>query len=154
MRAVVSPTMPATVIGERIGWGYSIRTLSGRVAELWPVYVPPDPASRTTYLAGEIAQCDFWFPIRLPVGFGQTRTAAQLPVLTMITGYARWASALLLRSRRARICMPAGGGVRVHPHMSFCVRPDVQVGLGGLCLFLALSGVTFGCPPASRRPEG
>jgi hypothetical protein len=26
-------------------------------------------------------------PIRLPVGFGQTRTASQLPVLTMITGY-------------------------------------------------------------------
>jgi hypothetical protein len=36
---------------------------------------------------GEIAQCDFWFPpIRLPVGFGQTRAANQLPVLTMITG--------------------------------------------------------------------
>lgn len=96
------PTMPATVIAERIGWPYSIRTLSGRVAELRPIYVPPDPASRTTYLAGEIAQCDFWFPpIRLPVGFGQTRTPAQLPVLTMITGYARWASGLLLPTRRA-----------------------------------------------------
>ena len=72
------------------------------MAELRPVYLPPDPASRTTYLAGEIAQCDFWFPpIRLPVGFGQTRTATQLPVLTMITGYARWALALLLPTRRA-----------------------------------------------------
>jgi hypothetical protein len=58
--------------------------------------------SRTTYLAGEIAQCDFWFPpIKLPVGFGQTRTASQLPVLTMITGYARWALALLLPTRQA-----------------------------------------------------
>ena len=96
------PTMPATVIAERIEWPYSIRTLSGRVAELRPIYVPPDPASRTTYLAGEIAQCDFWFPpIRVPVGFGQTRTAAQLPVLTMITGYARWGSGLLLATRRA-----------------------------------------------------
>ena len=96
------PTMPATVIAERIEWPYSIRTLSTRVAELRPIYVPPDPASRTTYLAGEIAQCDFWFPpIRLPVGFGQTRTATQLPVLTMITGYARWASALLVPTRRA-----------------------------------------------------
>jgi transposase len=95
------PTMPATVIAERIGWPYSIRTLSGRVAELRPIYVPPDPASRTTYLAGEIAQCDFWFPpITLPVGFGQTRTATQLPVLTMITGYARWASGLLVPTRR------------------------------------------------------
>jgi transposase len=95
------PTMPATVIAERIGWPYSIRTLSGRVAELRPIYVPPDPASRTTYLAGEIAQCDFWFPpITLPVGFGQTRTPSQLPVLTMITGYARWASGLLVPTRR------------------------------------------------------
>ena len=96
------PTMPATVIAERIGWRYSIRTLSTRVAELRPIYLPPDPASRTSYLAGEIAQCDFWFPpIRLPVGFGQTRTPTQLPVLTMITGYARWASGLLLPTRRA-----------------------------------------------------
>ena len=56
------PRMPATVIAERIGGAASIRTLSGRVAELRPVYLPPDPASRTTYVAGEIAQCDFWFP--------------------------------------------------------------------------------------------
>jgi transposase len=95
------PTMPATVVAERLEWRYSIRTLSTRVAELRPIYLPPDPASRTTYLAGEIAQCDFWFPpITVPVGFGQTRTATQLPVLTMITGYARWASALLVPSRR------------------------------------------------------
>jgi transposase len=96
------PTMPATVIAERIEWRYSIRTLSARVAELRPIYLPPDPSSRTSYQAGEIAQCDFWFPpIRLPVGFGQTRTASQLPVLTMITGYARWASAVLVPTRRA-----------------------------------------------------
>jgi transposase len=96
------PAMPATVIAERIEWRYSIRTLSARVAELRPVYLPPDPSSRTTYLAGEIAQCDFWFPpIRLPVGFGQLRTAAQLPVLTMITGYARWVLAVLVPTRRA-----------------------------------------------------
>lgn len=84
------PTMPATVIAERIGWERSIRVLSARVAELRPVYLPPDPASRTTYVAGEIAQCDFWFPpIELPVGFGQTRTAKQLPVLTMVCAYSR-----------------------------------------------------------------
>lgn len=81
------PRMPATVIGERIGWRYSIRTLSGRVAVLRPMYLPPDPASRTVYVAGEIAQCDFWFlDITLPVGFGQVRAAGQLPVLTMVCG--------------------------------------------------------------------
>jgi hypothetical protein len=60
------------------------------VAELRPLYLPPDPASRTTYLAEEIAQRDFWCsPVKLPFGFGQTRAAAQLPVLAMITGCAR-----------------------------------------------------------------
>jgi transposase len=97
----VYPRMPATVIAERIGWSRSIRVLSSRVAELRPVYLPPDPASRTSYVAGEIAQCDLWFPpIELPVGFGQTRTAKQLPVLTMVLGYSRWLLAMLLPSRR------------------------------------------------------
>jgi transposase len=96
------PTMPATVISERIGWPYSIRTLSGRVAELRPLYLPPDPASRTTYATGELAQCDFWFPdIELPVGFGQVRAAKRLPALTMATGYSRWLSAVLIPSRQA-----------------------------------------------------
>jgi transposase len=76
--------------------------LKDRVAVLRPVYLPPDPASRTSYEVGEIAQCDFWFPeIELPVGFGQTRTAKQLPVLVMVTGYSRWLSALLIPTRAA-----------------------------------------------------
>jgi transposase len=94
------PSMPATVIAERIGWERSIRVLRDRVAELRPAYLPPDPASRTTYAAGELAQCDFWFPeITLPVGFGQTRTATRLPVLVMVSGYSRWLSARLVPSR-------------------------------------------------------
>jgi transposase len=96
------PRMPATVIAVRVGWTRSIRVLSARVAELRPVYLPPDPASRTAYVAGEIAQCDLWFPpIELVVGFGQTRKPALLPVLTMIWAYSRWVSALLIPSRRA-----------------------------------------------------
>lgn len=96
------PQMPATVIAERIGWERSIRVLRDRVAELRPVYLPPDPASRTQYVAGEIAQFDLWFPpISLPVGFGQTRPATQLPVLTMVCGYSRWAAAVLIPSRTA-----------------------------------------------------
>jgi transposase len=98
----VYPRMPATVIAERIGWTRSIRTLSGRVAELRPAYLPPDPVSRTSYEPGEIAQCDLWFPpITLPVGFGQTRKPTQLPVLTMVCGYSRWLSGLLIPTRSA-----------------------------------------------------
>jgi transposase len=97
------PSMPATVIAERIGWDRGITVLKQRVAQLRPAYLPVDPASRTTYAAGEVAQCDLWFPpIELPVGFGQTRTARQLPVLTMVTGYARWLSATLIPSRCAQ----------------------------------------------------
>jgi len=94
------PSMPATVIAERVGWGRGLTVFKERVAELRPVYLPPDPASRTSYVAGEISQCDLWFPpITMPVGFGQTRRPAQLPVLTMITGYSRWLSAVLIPTR-------------------------------------------------------
>ena len=96
------PAMPASVIAERIGWPHSGRTLRTRVAELRPAYLLPDPASRTSYAAGELAQDDFWFPdIEVPVGFGQVRSAKQLPVLTMVCGYSRWASAVLIPSRNA-----------------------------------------------------
>lgn len=98
----VTPTMPATVIAERIGWDHSIRVLRSRVSELRPVYLPPDPASRTTYEPGELAQFDFWFPpIELPVGHGQSRTAKRLPVMTMCSGYSRWTGAVLIPCREA-----------------------------------------------------
>jgi transposase len=94
--------MPATVIAERIGWTRSLTVLKDRVRELRPAYLPPDPASRTTYQAGEVAQCDLWFPaVTVPVGFGQARQGSRLPVLVMVTGYARWLAARLLPSRAA-----------------------------------------------------
>jgi hypothetical protein len=48
------PDMPATVIAERVGWTHSVRVLRDRVAELRPVYRPPDPASRTVARADEL----------------------------------------------------------------------------------------------------
>jgi transposase len=96
------PTMPATVIAQRIGWERGLTVLKDRVRELRPVYLPPDPASRTSYAAGEIAQCDFWFPpVMVPVGCGQVRRPVQLPVLTMIAGYSRWLLAVLIPTRTA-----------------------------------------------------
>src|SRR4051794_21646176 len=100
------PTMPATVIAERIGWSRSMTVLKARVAELRPVYLPPDPASRTAYVTGEIAQFDLWFPpIQLSVGCGQVRPPTALPVLTMVCGYSRWAAAVLIPSRAAEDLM-------------------------------------------------
>jgi transposase len=96
------PTMPATVIAERVGWDRGLTVLKDRVRELRPAYLPPDPASRTAYEPGELAQCDFWFPpVSVPAGFGQERRPVQLPVLTMVSGYSRWLSAVLVPSRHA-----------------------------------------------------
>jgi transposase len=93
------PTMPATVIAERVGWERSLTVLKDRVRQLRPEYLPPDPASRTTYVAGELAQCDLWFPpVDVPLGAGQI---GRPPVLVMVSGYSRWMSAVLLPSRQA-----------------------------------------------------
>jgi transposase len=93
------PTMPATVIAERIGWDRSMTSLKDRVRVLRPLFLPADPSSRTTYLPGELIQCDLWFPaVDIPLGFGQV---ARPPVLVMVSGYSRWMQALMLPSRKS-----------------------------------------------------
>lgn len=68
-----TPTMPTTVIAERIGWEKGMTVLKDRVRELRPAYLPVDPVSRTTYQPGELAQCDLWFPpVDIPLGYGQS----------------------------------------------------------------------------------
>lgn len=93
------PDMPATVIAERVGWSRSITVFRSRVAELRPLFAPTDPASRTSYAPGELAQCDLWFPpVDIPVGFGQVQ---RLPVLTVTAGYSRMPGALMIPTRQA-----------------------------------------------------
>ncbi len=58
------PDMPATVLAERVGWTGSIRWFSDNVKRLRPEHRPIDPADRITWLAGDAAQCDLWFPPR------------------------------------------------------------------------------------------
>jgi len=38
------PTMPASVIAERVGWTRGMTVFNTRVRELRPAYLPPDPA--------------------------------------------------------------------------------------------------------------
>ncbi|MBZ9644484.1 IS21 family transposase [Streptomyces sp. PSKA30] len=92
-----TPTMPATVIAERIGWEKGMTILKERVRELRPAYLPVDPVSRTVYQPGELAQCDLWFPpVDIPLGYGQ---AGRPPVLVMVSGYSRVITARMLPTR-------------------------------------------------------
>lgn len=94
-----TPTMPATVIAERIGWEKGMTVLKERVRELRPAYLPVDPVSRTVYQPGELAQCDLWFPpVSVPLGHGQ---AGSPPVLVLVSGYSRIIAARMLPSRQA-----------------------------------------------------
>src|SRR3712207_5521055 len=66
------PEMPSTVVMERVGWTRGKTVFFDRVAQLRPLFRPVDPASRTEYQPGELAQCDLWFPpAEVPLGFGQ-----------------------------------------------------------------------------------
>jgi transposase len=94
------PQMPATVIAERIGWDRSMTVLKERVRVLRPVYAPHDPSSRTTYVPGEVGQCDLWFPpAQIPLGFGQ---AGSPPVLVLTAGYSRFLAARMIPTRHAQ----------------------------------------------------
>ncbi|GAA1262397.1 IS21-like element ISMbo1 family transposase [Kitasatospora nipponensis] len=92
-----TPTMPSTVIAERIGWEHGMTVLKDRVRELRPAYLPVDPVSRTTYQPGELAQCDLWFPaVDIPLGYGQN---GRPPVLVIVSGHSRVIAARMLPSR-------------------------------------------------------
>lgn len=91
------PAMPATVIAERIGWTRSSSVLRARVADLRPLYRGVDPADRTEYKAGELVQCDLWFPpVKIPLGSGQVGSP---PVLVMTSGFSRFITARMIPSR-------------------------------------------------------
>lgn len=95
-----TPTMPATVIAERIGWERGLTILKKRVRELRPAYLPVDPVSRTVYQPGELAQCDLWFPpADIPLDYGQS---GRPPVLVVVCGYSRVITARMLPSSPRR----------------------------------------------------
>jgi transposase len=93
------PRMPATVIAERIGWDRGLTQLKVRVAELRPLFLPPDPVSRTEYVPGELAQWDLWFPaVDIPLGGDQV---GRPPVIVGVSGYSRWIVARMIPSRES-----------------------------------------------------
>jgi hypothetical protein len=73
--------------------------LKDRIRELRPLFAPPDPAQRTSYRPGELAQFDLWQPdVAIPIGHGQ---AEKLWVLVGVAGFSRLIGAWMIPSRQA-----------------------------------------------------
>ena len=92
-----TPSMPATVLAERVGWSGSATWFRQNVAAIRPDYAPTDPADRIVYHPGDQVQCDLWFPEpRIPVADG---TEVVLPVLVMVASFSKFIIALMIPSR-------------------------------------------------------
>ncbi len=94
---VTTPDMPATVIAERVGWTGSITWFRDNVRRLRPEHRPVDPSDRLTWLPGDAAQCDLWFPPKkIPLEDGSTTL---LPVLVITCAYSRFILARMIPTR-------------------------------------------------------
>jgi transposase len=91
------PSMPATVIAQRVCWAGGHSWFGENVARIRPEYAPSDPCDRLVHLPGEQVQCDLWFPGQLvPDHAGVLRS---FPVLVMVAAYSRFIAAVMLPSR-------------------------------------------------------
>lgn len=91
------PTMPATVLAQRVGWAGGHSWFAENVARIRPEYAPADPCDRLVHLPGEQVQCDLWFPGALvPDHAGVLRS---FPVLVMVAAYSRFIAAMMIPSR-------------------------------------------------------
>ena len=94
---VLDPLMPASVIAHRVGWVRSGSLFRAKVASMRPLFAGVDPTDRTVYKAGEIVQCDLWFPKDpIPIGAG---LSAIPPVLTMVSAWCGYMMAVMIPTR-------------------------------------------------------
>lgn len=91
-----TPSMPATVLAERVGWSGSATWFRQNVALIRPDYAPTDPADRIVHHPGDQVQCDLWFPApRIPV----EGSLVMLPVLVMVASFSKFITAVMIPSR-------------------------------------------------------
>lgn len=91
------PTMPASVLAQRVGWKGGHSWFAENVARIRPEYAPADPCDRLVHLPGEQVQCDLWFPGALvPDHAGALRS---FPVLVMVAAHSRFIAAMMIPSR-------------------------------------------------------
>lgn len=92
-----TPDMPATVIAERVGWTGSITWFRDNVRQLRPEHRPVDPSDRLTWMPGDAAQCDLWFPPKkIPLEDGSTTL---LPVLVITSAHSRFMLGRMIPTR-------------------------------------------------------
>lgn len=92
-----TPDMPATVIAERVGWTGSITWFRDNVRRLRPDHRPVDPSDRLTWLPGDAAQCDLWFPPKkIPLEDG---SKTLLPVMVMTAAHSRFMVGRMIPTR-------------------------------------------------------
>ena len=93
---LATPSMPATVLAERVGWSGSSSWFRQNIAAIRPDYAPTDPADRIVYHPGDQVQCDLWFPEpKIPVD----GHLVMLPVLVMVASFSKFITALMIPSR-------------------------------------------------------
>jgi transposase len=93
-----TPDMPATVVAERVGWTGSIRWFRDNVNRVRADQRPVDPADRLSWAAGDVAQCDLWFPPRKILLEDGSRTL--LPVLVMTCAHSRFMLGKMIPTRK------------------------------------------------------
>jgi hypothetical protein len=99
---VTTPDMPATVIAERVGWSGSITWFRDNVRRLRPEHRPVDPSDRLTWLAGDAAQCDLWFPPKkIPLEDG---SSTLLPVMVITCAHSRFMVGRMIPTGTPRTC--------------------------------------------------
>jgi transposase len=92
-----TPDMPATVIAERVGWTGSITWFRDHVRRLRVEHRPVDPSDRLTWLPGDAAQCDLWFPPRkIPLEDG---SKTLLPVMVITAAHSRFMVGQMIPTR-------------------------------------------------------
>lgn len=92
-----TPDMPATVIAERVGWTGSITWFRDHVRRLRPDHRPVDPSDRLTWLPGDAAQCDLWFPPKqIPLEDG---SKTLLPVMVITAAHSRFVVGRMIPTR-------------------------------------------------------
>ena len=92
-----TPDMPATVIAERVAWTGSITWFRDNVRRLRPEHRPVDPSDRLTWLPGDAAQCDLWFPPK-KIGL-EDGTTTLLPVMVITAAHSRFMVGRMIPTR-------------------------------------------------------